>query len=150
MRAIQTIPNFLSHYYEAAEGPFRNLSDLPEAEAEAVLARIRLAGDRFASRRKDDYLVVRRQLELRVEVVSHGDRDTVLKGEGVIDDQVMVRGRITLTRSNLREKDPELHTTDTAIVEGLRELYATLRKGSVAAKAMTRIAAPVAAEAPAS
>jgi 3-hydroxyacyl-[acyl-carrier-protein] dehydratase len=91
-----------------------------------------------------------RQLELRVEVVSHGDRETVLKGEGVIDDQVMVRGRITLTRSNLREKDPELHTTDAAIVEGLRELYATLRKGSVAAKAMTRIAAPAAVEAPAS
>jgi 3-hydroxyacyl-[acyl-carrier-protein] dehydratase len=80
-----------------------------------------------------------RQLELRVEVVSHGERDTVLKGEGIIDDQVMVKGRITLTRYNLREKDPELHATDTSIVEGLRDLYATLRKGSVGAKAMVRI-----------
>jgi 3-hydroxyacyl-[acyl-carrier-protein] dehydratase len=88
-----------------------------------------------------------RQLSIRVEVVSHGERETVLKGEGIIDDQVMVKGRITLTRYNLREKDPELHATDTSIVEGLRDLYATLRKGSVGAKAMVRIdpAAPRAA-----
>jgi 3-hydroxyacyl-[acyl-carrier-protein] dehydratase len=88
-----------------------------------------------------------RRLELRVEVVSHGERDTVLKGEGVVDDQVMVKGRITLTRYNLREKDPELHPTDTAIVEGLRDLYATLRKGSVGAKAMVRIDQPAGARA---
>lgn len=87
-----------------------------------------------------------RQLELRVEVVSHGDRETVLKGEGTIEDQVMVRGRITLARSNLREKNPDLHSTDAAIVEGLRELHATLRKGSVAAKARERM--PLASAAP--
>jgi hypothetical protein len=60
------LPDFLSHYYEASDGPFRNLSDLPEAEAEAVLRQIRLAGDRFASQRRDDYLSVRRELEERV------------------------------------------------------------------------------------
>ena len=58
--------DFLSHYYEASDGPFRNLSDLPGAEAEAVLQRIRRAGDRFASQRQDDYLSVRRELEERV------------------------------------------------------------------------------------
>ncbi len=62
----QTVPDFLSHYYEASDGPFRNLSDLPEAEAEAVLERIRRAGDRFASQRRDDYVAVRRGLEERV------------------------------------------------------------------------------------
>ncbi len=79
-----------------------------------------------------------RQLRLQVEIVEHGPRDTMLKGKGIIDDQVMVQGRIILTRHNLRERDPELHATDTAIVSGLRDLYETLRKGSVGARAMLR------------
>lgn len=87
-----------------------------------------------------------RQLELRVEVIEHGDRETVLKGKGVIDNQVMVQGRITLTRYNLRERNPALHTTDAQIVAGLRDLYATLRKGSVGARAMVRIGATPARE----
>src|SRR3954471_11847970 len=72
-----------------------------------------------------------RQLQLRVEIVEHGDRETQLKGKGVIDGQTMVQGRFTLTRYNLRERDPALHTTDAAMVAWLRDLYATLRKGSV-------------------
>jgi hypothetical protein len=60
------LPDFLSHYYEASDGPFRNLSDLPEAEAEVILQRICLAGDRFASQRRDAYFSVRRELEERV------------------------------------------------------------------------------------
>lgn len=63
---LPSIPDFLSHYYEASEGPFRNLSDLPEMEAEAVLQHIRQAGNRFASQRQDDYLAIRRGLEDRV------------------------------------------------------------------------------------
>lgn len=80
-----------------------------------------------------------RQLTLNVQLISHGERDTVLKGVGSIDGQQMVKGRITLTRYNLREKDPSLHTTDASIVAGLRELYAMLRKGSVGSKAMIKI-----------
>jgi len=83
-----------------------------------------------------------RQLRLKVDVIERGERETSFKGEGTVDDQVMVRGRITLTRYNLRERNPALHQTDAAIVEGLRDLYATLRKGSVGAKAMIRVAAP--------
>ena len=64
---MPTLPDFLSHYYEASDGPFRNLSDLPLAEAEKILQGIRQgAGDRFASQRKADYLVVRRGLEEHV------------------------------------------------------------------------------------
>ena len=63
---MTAIPDFLVHYYEATDRPFRNLSDLPEAEAEAVLQQIRRAGDRFASQRADDYLTVRRGLEALV------------------------------------------------------------------------------------
>ena len=83
-----------------------------------------------------------RQLELRVSVVSHDTRDTTLKGVGTIDGQEMVKGRIVLTRYNLRDRDPALHETDSMIVEGLRDLYQTLRKGSVGAKAITRASQP--------
>lgn len=81
-----------------------------------------------------------RQLQLRVELNSHGERESVFKGVGSIDGQEMVKGRFTLTRYNLRERDPDLHATDASIVNGLRDLYATLRKGSVGARAMIRIA----------
>jgi 3-hydroxyacyl-[acyl-carrier-protein] dehydratase len=82
-----------------------------------------------------------RQLQLRVELVSNGEHETALKGVGTIDGQEMVKGRFVLTRHNLREKDPALHATDASIVAGLRDLYATLRKGSVGARAMIRIGA---------
>jgi 3-hydroxyacyl-[acyl-carrier-protein] dehydratase len=79
-----------------------------------------------------------RQLELRVEMTAFDSRDCSFKGTGVIDGQEMVKGRFTLTRYNLRDKDPELHATDSSIVAGQRDLYATLRKGSVGARAMSR------------
>jgi 3-hydroxyacyl-[acyl-carrier-protein] dehydratase len=79
-----------------------------------------------------------RQLQLRVEMVSHGPRESTLKGSGVIDGQEMVKGRIVLSRYNLRERDPALHATDASIVAGLRDQFMTLRKGSVGARAMDR------------
>ena len=79
-----------------------------------------------------------RQLELRVEMVSNDARDCSFKGVGLIDGQEMVKGRFSLVRYNLREKNPDLHATDAAIVEGLRDLYVTLRKGSVGARAIAR------------
>ncbi len=61
---MRTIPDFLSHYYEAADGPFRNLSDLAFSEAEGVLHKIREGDEgRFASQRAADYLAVRRDIE---------------------------------------------------------------------------------------
>jgi hypothetical protein len=59
-------PDFLSHYYEAACGPFLNLSDLPPAEAETILGQIRQEGVIFASKRASDYLQIRRGLEEQV------------------------------------------------------------------------------------
>jgi 3-hydroxyacyl-[acyl-carrier-protein] dehydratase len=83
------------------------------------------------------------QLQLRVELVEHGPADSSFKGEGVVDDQVMVKGRFTLTRYNLRDRNPDLHPTDTMIVEHLRDLYATLRKGSVGSKAILKSTHPL-------
>lgn len=63
---MASCPDYLSHYYEAPHGPFRNLSDLGPEDAEAVLEAIRREGAVFASRRAPDYLLVRRELEARV------------------------------------------------------------------------------------
>jgi hypothetical protein len=57
------IPGDLYHYYECSRGPFRNLSDLPTDEAEAILAAIRERREGFASQRNADYLTIRRGLE---------------------------------------------------------------------------------------
>ena len=84
-----------------------------------------------------------RQLQLRVDLVSHSETETTFKGSGVIDGQEMVKGRVTLTRFNLRDRNPSLHSTDTLITNHLRDLFATLRKGSVGARAILReVAAP--------
>lgn len=80
-----------------------------------------------------------RQLRIRVEMTAWGEKECSFKGVGSIDDQEKVKGRFVLTRYNLRDKDPALHATDASIVAGLRDLYATLRKGSVGARAMIRI-----------
>ncbi len=81
-----------------------------------------------------------RQLQIRVELVSRGEWECGFKGVGSIDGQEVVKGRFTLSRYNLRDKDPTLHATDASIVAGLREVYATLRKGSVGSRAMFRLA----------
>src|SRR6478736_1507078 len=46
-----------------------------------------------------------RQLELKVEMVSNDGSDASFKGVGMIDGQEMVKGRIVLTRYNLRDKN---------------------------------------------
>ena len=82
-----------------------------------------------------------RQLQLRVTLVSIDEHEASFKGEGTIEGQSMVKGQFTLTRYNLRDRDPALHKTDASIVAGLRDLYATLRKGSVGARAIIKEAA---------
>jgi hypothetical protein len=66
---MPTIPDFLCHYYEATDGPLRNLSELTDQEAHAILEQLRSQGDRFASQRKDDYLAIRRGLEEKVRAL---------------------------------------------------------------------------------
>jgi hypothetical protein len=61
-----SMPDFLSHYYENAAGPFSNLSMLPLEQAEQILEEIRRNGNRFASQRSGDYLKRRLELEIRI------------------------------------------------------------------------------------
>jgi hypothetical protein len=71
---MEKLPSLLCHYYEARIGPFVNLSDLPIEEAERILDCIRRRGTTFASRRAENYLQVRRQLEdhIRAAFIAKG------------------------------------------------------------------------------
>jgi len=59
----QMKPTALYHYYEYSQGPFRNLSDLPMKEAQKVQRQLKQTGKGFASKRSDDYMSIRRELE---------------------------------------------------------------------------------------
>jgi hypothetical protein len=58
--------DLLYHYFEYKIGPFVNLSDLPLEEAQKIQSEIQETGAVFASKRKDDYLIVRSELEKKV------------------------------------------------------------------------------------
>ncbi|SDS73063.1 hypothetical protein SAMN05444162_2139 [Paenibacillaceae bacterium GAS479] len=60
---------FLYHYYESENGPFKNLSALPYIESQKVLDNLRQEGAVFASKRSDEYLKLRRELEERARNV---------------------------------------------------------------------------------
>jgi len=53
----------LYHYYDKDKGPFQNLSRLPIHEANKISARLRREGNTFASRRSEDYMMIRKELE---------------------------------------------------------------------------------------
>ncbi len=60
------VPDVLTHYYDAARGPFRSLTALPLDEADRLQAQIAAQGHAFASQRPAGYLAVRRDLEQRI------------------------------------------------------------------------------------
>ena len=60
------VPDFITHYYDAAAGPLRSLTDLPSDLGEHILEGIRSQEVLFASKRNTDYLQIRRDLEARV------------------------------------------------------------------------------------
>jgi hypothetical protein len=66
MNQSTSYPDSLYHYYEASKGPFLNLSDFPLEEAERILSEIRQKGEVFASRRDEDYVRIRKELEDKI------------------------------------------------------------------------------------
>jgi hypothetical protein len=54
---------FLYHYYESRRGPFRSLTDMPIDEAMVLFKQLKSDPTLFASKRSDDYLLIRRELE---------------------------------------------------------------------------------------
>jgi hypothetical protein len=67
------IPSFLTHYYEAERGPFKNVCDLPEEELDDLIAaekdaatafnRFALGKDFFKIRRAADDLLIQKYIE---------------------------------------------------------------------------------------
>ncbi|MBW5449446.1 hypothetical protein GE107_25890 [Cohnella sp. CFH 77786] len=53
----------LYHYFDKHIGPFRNLSSLPIERALEISNQIKQDGKMFASKRSDDYMLIRRDLE---------------------------------------------------------------------------------------
>lgn len=72
-----------------------------------------------------------RRLDVTVELAEPldgaADRTATFKGRGEVDGTATVSARITLTRYNLRERDPSLQAVDERIINHLRALYAVLR-----------------------
>jgi hypothetical protein len=66
MVKVSVCPDYITHYYEASQGPFTSLSNMSLESAELILERIRQAGIVFASQRKPDYLEIRTELERRI------------------------------------------------------------------------------------
>jgi len=60
---------YLYHYYDAATGPFQNLSALSIEEALQVQRRLKQNKNWFASQRADDYMNIRRDLEARARAL---------------------------------------------------------------------------------
>jgi hypothetical protein len=61
---IQKIETYLYHYYDAFTGPFLNLSDLSEKEANAVLSEIKAnKPNTMPAKRHDKYIEYRRNCE---------------------------------------------------------------------------------------
>jgi hypothetical protein len=54
---------YLYHYYESELGAFKNLSELTPEEANQVMNKLKQKGSVFASKRPDDYMRIRRELE---------------------------------------------------------------------------------------
>jgi len=54
---------YLYHYYEEETGPFKNLSSLTFEEASNISHQLREEGKTFASRRSNDYLSIRKEIE---------------------------------------------------------------------------------------
>jgi 3-hydroxyacyl-[acyl-carrier-protein] dehydratase len=73
-----------------------------------------------------------RQLVLSAELIEQNGALAVLKGKGEVEGNPTVSARITLARSNLRERNPALQAIDERIVQHLRQRYGLLRGELVA------------------
>ncbi|MBR2566929.1 MAG: hypothetical protein IKE29_20265 [Paenibacillus sp.] len=63
---------YLYHYYESVRGPFQTLTDLPLHEAMIIQDQLKQDKSLFASKRSDEYLFIRRDLEKRAREIFIG------------------------------------------------------------------------------
>jgi 3-hydroxyacyl-[acyl-carrier-protein] dehydratase len=75
-------------------------------------------------------------LQVAADVLSQGNRETILKTRGMIDGRVTVSARLVLERYNLSETMPGYEATDAQIRREMRALFALLH-GCEALKAVS-------------
>jgi 3-hydroxyacyl-[acyl-carrier-protein] dehydratase len=68
-----------------------------------------------------------RRMVLTAELVEQKGDLAMLKGKGEVDGNPTVSARLTLARSNLRDRSPALQATDERIVQHLRQHCGLLR-----------------------
>lgn len=73
-----------------------------------------------------NFLAPGKSLLATAELIEAGDDWAVFKGKGEVDGNATVSARLTLTRYNLRDRQPSLQAADKRIVDHLRGLYAVL------------------------
>src|SRR5438876_1509155 len=69
-----------------------------------------------------------KSLVVTAELIESDGSLATLKGKGEVEGNSTVSARFTLTRYNLRDRDPALEATDVKIVEHLRRLCAVLKE----------------------
>ena len=70
-----------------------------------------------------------KSLIVNVDVVEIGPTEAVFKGKGETEGVSAVAAKFTLTRYNLKDRQPELEKADARIVEHLRQIHAVLTVG---------------------
>jgi hypothetical protein len=68
-----------------------------------------------------------RQMEVSVELLEQDGVLATFKGKGEVDGATTVSSRLTLARSNLRDRNPALRAVDERIVAYLRQQGSLLR-----------------------
>lgn len=66
-------------------------------------------------------------LDATVSVVKQQDDLVTLKGQGTVNDQVCVSGRLVMRRFNLADADPTLAARDAFCIARQKELYALIQ-----------------------
>jgi 3-hydroxyacyl-[acyl-carrier-protein] dehydratase len=72
-----------------------------------------------------------KSLVVTAELIESDGSLATLKGKGEVEGNSTVSARFTLTRYNLRDRDPALEATDVKIVEHLRGLCTVLKAAPV-------------------
>lgn len=68
-----------------------------------------------------------RQMQIGVEWMEQDNDLVTFKGKGEVNGNTTVSARFTVSRFNLRERDPAFRKTDERLIEHLRHLYTVLK-----------------------
>jgi 3-hydroxyacyl-[acyl-carrier-protein] dehydratase len=82
-------------------------------------------------------------LTVTAEIISHDDRETKLKAQGMVEGQSKFTGRLVLERYNLSDRGLGTSATDALVTRQMRALYALLYRPRFAEQAVAHGGQPV-------